>query len=781
MNDSTALRKESSARGSDERAGQVRKRGSVIWYVLLAVLAVAGSLAALLIPLLNQVLSPTLQVGQVAPEEYRAPRSYTYSSEVLTAQRRQAEAAAVLVIYTAPDTGIARQQRERLRAALDFIANVRADTLATPEQKQEDLNSLEYIRLDQITAQAVLTLGEARWQIVQQEATVVLEKMMSAAVRQDNLEAVRSSALGLVNLSVPEDLAHWVANLAASFVIPNSQYSESATQTARQKASESVAPVTRSFVANQTIVQRGQVISDADLEALHQFSLIQPQQRWQDYVSPAVLVVLMGTFVLFYLIRQAELVKNFRSIALITVLFIIYLVVARLLIPAHTVIPYAFPVAAYTLTTAVLFGTELAMVTSLPLAILAAYNLSNSLDLTIFYVVGSLLGVLALGRARRMSAFIWAGVAVAVSGAAVIVAYRLMLSSTDWIGLVTLGGAALFNGLVTASLTILLVSVLAQFLSVMTPMQLIDLSRPDHPLLQLILHEAPGTYQHSLQLANLAEQAAEHIGADALVTRVGALYHDAGKAVNPAFFIENQLPGFINPHDDLEPSASATVIIRHVADGLELARKYRLPGRIRDFISEHHGTMQTRYQYVRAVQAVSGDESQVDQERFRYPGPRPQSRETAILMLADGCEAIVRAEHPRGEDELRTLIKGVIEDRLAQGQLDGTSLTLNDLVTIRESFVATLRGVFHPRVNYPKLETARRSDTASSLIESEEEKTRPVVDRGASQVPLTAAQSTEIQAAPRPEPPPLSFPTGDGQQAGSYVSAQTNGTPAGSE
>ena len=247
-------------------------------------------------------------------------------------------------------------------------------------------------------------------------------------------------------------------------------------------------------------------------------------------------------------------------------------------------------------------------------------------------------------------------------------------------------------------------------------MQLMDLTRPDHPLLQRLLNTAPGTYQHSLQVANLAEQAAERIDADPLLTRVGALYHDVGKLRNPIFFIENQPPGFPNPHDKLDPLTSSAAIIRHVPDGLDLARKYRLPGRIVDFIAEHHGKMITRYQYIRAIEAADGDEETVDEEQFRYPGPRPQSRETAIVMLADSSEARVRAERPVDEDELRELIQGVVEDRVTWKQLDDTDLTLRELNVIVDSFTGTLKGVYHPRMKYPQLSKEASSEPVTTPL-----------------------------------------------------------------
>jgi hypothetical protein len=426
---------------------------------------------------------------------------------------------------------------------------------------------------------------------------------------------------------------------------------------------------------------------------------------------------------LFYLLRRnSSLMQDLRGLGIITGLYLVFLLGARLVVPTYPGIAYVFPLAAYGLTACVLFGAEPALISSTPLAVLAAYGASNSLDLTLFYMFSSLFGVLAMGRARRLTAFFRAGAVVALCGIVVVLAYRLPQNNSDWLGAFSLGTSSLLNGIASASLTVLLQFFLAQFLGMTTALQLMEISRPDHPLLQFILRNAPGTYQHSLQVANLAEQAAERIGADPLLTRVGALYHDAGKALNPVFFVENQPPGNLNPHDDLDPVTSAQTIIQHVADGLELARQYRLPRRIQDFIAEHHGSMLTRYQYVRAVQAAGGDEKMIDEVQFRYSGPRPKSRETAILMLADGCEARVRADHPKDADELRVLIKTVVSERVASGQLDKTMLTLRDLDKIVDSFTATLRGIYHPRIQYPQLEPGAEAlelmpgDTAQKTV-----------------------------------------------------------------
>ena len=208
-----------------------------------------------------------------------------------------------------------------------------------------------------------------------------------------------------------------------------------------------------------------------------------------------------------------------------------------MLIPNRTVIPYIYPLPAFGLTVACLFPSGLGIILSILISILSAFGAPYSLDLTLFYMLASLIGIMILGKGRRISTFFWAGLGIGIAGAAVVLAYRIPTLTTDWLGIITLIGAAFFNGFASAGLTLLLQYVFSQILGITTSLQLLDLSRPDHPLLQMILQNAPGTYQHSLQVANLAEQAAKAIGADALLVRVGALHHDAGKALNPLFFI----------------------------------------------------------------------------------------------------------------------------------------------------------------------------------------------------------------------------------------------------
>jgi putative nucleotidyltransferase with HDIG domain len=709
----------------------------------LLLVAIASALIALVIPQLELLSPSSLQAGQVATQDILAPQDISYESVVLTENQREAAARSVSPIYSPADTGIARRQLERLRNALAFITSVRADAFASPEQKQNDLAALEEIQLSQQTAQGILALNDSRWQVIQQEAIVVLEQVMRNTIREDRLEEARRSASSLVSLSLPEDQAAIVTELVSAFVAPNSFYSEAMTEAAREKARESVNPVTRSYKSGETVVQRGRIITETDLEALQKLGLVRPQFSWQDASGAAIVILLVISFNLLYLRRNTRLRGDVRGLTVATLLFLIFLLGARLIITGHVVLPYVFPLAAFGLTMTALFGAEPAVVSSLSLAILVAFGLPNALELTLYYMLSSILGVLTLGRAQRILAFIWAGAVVASSGSLIAIAHRLPLPETDWVGITTLVGAALLNGIASASLAVLLQFFLAQFMGLTTALQLLEISRPDHPLLQRVLRNAPGTYQHSLQVANLAEQAAERIGADTLLTRVGALYHDVGKALNPVFFIENQLPGSPNPHDQFDPISSASIIIKHVNDGVELARQYRIPRRIQDFIREHHGTMVARFQYVNAVKAAGGDESKVDAELFRYPGPPPASRETAILMLADGSEARVRAERPKDVDEMMVLIKSVIQNRISQGQLDHTDLTLRDLDAIAESFTTTLRGVYHPRIEYPILEKSAPVPATEGVptIPSAARTTQETALEAEPKAPIPASQS----------------------------------------
>ncbi len=678
--------------------------------ITLLVLTGIISYGALIMPLVADPSAITLQAGDVSPADFQAPQDIQFVSEVKTEEARIAAENAVAPVFASPDPSIARRQIERLRAALQYITIVRGDENAAAGQKISDIASLGDVTLKRETIEKILALTPARWDTLQQESLSVLEQVMRRTIREQDLESVKRIVPTLVSLALNEEQAALVVELVTAFVAPNSLYSADLTEAAKRSAREAVQSVIEEYKAGEIIVLRGQVITPAQLETLQELGLIETASPWQDYAGAGALVLMTGMYVgLYFSRRRLPFLLEARSLVVVALIFIVFIAGARVTIPERTVLPYAYPLPAAGLLIATLFGAEAGIVFTIAISLLAPYNLPNALDLTPYYLLSSLVGILVLDSARRVWTFFRAGMVVAGVGVVMLIAFRLPFTPTDGIAVLQLTGAAVFCGLASSSIALLLQYFLAQSIGLTTALQLIEISRPDFPLLQFLLRSAPGTYQHSLQVANLAEQAAELIGADALLTRVGALFHDVGKSLNPSFFIENQTQGSVNVHDDIDPLESAAIIIAHVTDGAALARKHRLPRRIDDFILEHHGTMITRYQYSQAVEAAGGDASRVDIEKFRYPGPAPQSRETALLMLADGAEARARAERPQDEESIRKMVLAAIEAARKQGQLDHTQLTLRDLSLITEAFVTILRGTHHPRIAYPREEAASQS------------------------------------------------------------------------
>ncbi len=667
-----------------------------------SVASAAFAALTLILPVLPGERTVSLRVGDVSPQDVLAPRSVTYVSTILTQQARDQAAAAVTPVYNPPDPLIARQQAETLQSALDYITIVRVNPYESLDEKLADLQKLAKVNLPADTATRILQLSDPEWQVVQQECQAVLERIMRQPIGPDQLQTILNSIPNYVSLSFPENQVSLVTDLVRNFVVPNSLYNDSATQSLRQQASANVTPVTRSFVAGQVVIPRGKVVSADDLEAVFMLGLTTELLNLRISAS-MILAVVLTTALLSMFVSQyhPEIAGRLRSVLLFCLILLGFLLVARIMVPGHTVLPFLFPVAAMAMLIACVFGRRLGVLAGMLLSVFSGLMGSNSLEIALFGALSSLAAVLIVGKGEKPVRFFLAGMAAGVTGSVVVLIIRLSMPASDLIGILTLIVTSLANGLLAGILSLGLLFLVGNLFDITTNLQLLEISRPDHPLLRELLLQAPGTYQHSLQVANLAEHAGERIGANTLLLRVGALYHDAGKSVQPKFFVENQGPDG-NPHDRLDPEASARLIIQHTRDGLALARKHRLPTRVRDLIVEHHGTLRTNYQYGLALNAAGGKPEKVDETKFHYPGPRPRSKEAAILMLADGVEAKFRAVGPSTSEEIETLVREVVDDRLGQRQFDQTDLTLHDVEVIREAFADALRGRVHIRLRYPE-------------------------------------------------------------------------------
>lgn len=657
----------------------------------------------------------SLQVGDVAPL-ITAPADITITSDVLTEQARQSSANSVQPIYDPPDPNVAQRQTQQAQRILAFIQNVRRDTYATTEQKIADLNQITALTIDEEIARLILQFDDETWSAIEQEILNVIPLVMRNSIRADNLSTERTLLPNQVGLRFEPNEREVIVAIAEDLIRPNTFENPEETESAREAAVEAVQPVELSFVRGESIVTPGTPVGEVEYEVLQRLGLLQNSESRVPSIARALIASLLVLSVSgLYLLRFTPhlLTGTPSMLTLLGTIYLITLILTRVIGINGNI--YLFPAAAMALLFVAISGPHIALLGSVSLGFQVGLMAQNNLEIVALITGGSIMGVLTLRRAERLNSFFMSGLALSVVNAAVITIFSLTGPTVGEMDLATKLLISVSSGaLLVPAAAIAFMYVLSFVFNLPTALKLIDLAQPNKPMLHKLLRDAPGTYQHSLQVANLSTQAANAIGADAQLTNVAALYHDIGKMENPIFFTENQTPNMGNPHDALnDPYRSADIIIGHVTLGDEMAKAARLPRRIRDFIREHHGTTQVYVFYKQAVEQAGGDESAVDLEEFTYPGPRPRSKETAIMMLADSCEAAVRSEKPESKEAIKAIVESVINGKRDQGQLDKSNLTLNDLREIKTIFVDILQGMFHPRINYKEAIRPRNTDNDS--------------------------------------------------------------------
>ncbi|TKJ29201.1 MAG: metal-dependent phosphohydrolase [Chloroflexi bacterium B3_Chlor] len=674
-----------------------RRTLRVLAFCLLLVIALSFVLSFQFVP--SQI---TLQVGDVSDHDIRAPSRITYKSDIRTEEERQRAEVAVEEIYDPADATIARQQLDHVTQIFDYVDAVRHDVYATTETKIELIEAIAGLDLSPTSANDTVELDEDSWKrIVAEILNVLGNEVLRQEIRPYEVTELKNQVHTFISLDLPEDHAALVEAWVGNFVVPNSFPNREATEEARARALEAVEPVYVTFEEGEIIVREGEVTEPLAWEALGKLGLRQPQIEWRDIVVRILFTSLLIFILAVYLLYlHPTFWDNWREMLLVGVLAVLAILAARLMIPGHVVLGYLFPLAAISMLLTALVDTEIAILVTGLLSLIVGFIAGGSLEFVLYAFVGGVVSSLRLWRIERLNAFLWAGVYVGLSNLSVVLIFRILEQDHDILGTFQIAGASVANAVLGMSLTLGGFFLFSNVLNITTSLQLLELGRPTHPLLRELLVKAPGTYHHSLMVGNLAEQAAQTVGANPLLARVGAYYHDIGKMLRPYFFAENQTDGE-NPHDRLDPETSARIITSHVKDGLQLAKKHGLPREIRDLIPQHHGTAMSSYFYHRArEQAESG--TMTHEERFRYPGPRPHSREAAILMLADEAEAASRANRPASVDEIEELVESLVRSRMDNGQLDESDLTLRDLQKIEETFVNVLQGIYHPRIKYPE-------------------------------------------------------------------------------
>jgi putative nucleotidyltransferase with HDIG domain len=693
---------------SEDRPG----RGALVRAV-----SVGGLLALILFGILTVNIATagvSLDEGDVAQADISADQDLSFVSDSQTKAKQDEAAAAVQDVYVqiAPQADIQDRQLRVYDSVVRRITGVLerrdAGTVA-PEDVAAQLDELIPELSDAQVAQ-LAPMVMARWEKIAEAGRTVLEATLSEEVREDRLSDVRQQ----VRTNITNDLAQadreLAGDLAAAQVAPNVAYSAAETEAAKQAARDGVDPLVVTVRKGQTIVSAGQPITVLQLEALRQLGLTSPRLEASELIGSALVATLIASLLVGFLWRFEPMIW-FRNRSLL--LFMVALIgtaIAIRIASDRTLWAYVVPTAGTVLLTAILLDGAAGAAMAVALAVLAGVMNGQSLGVAVYTLAGGLVALTAIVRAERLNAFLRAGGLLAVTNIAVLTGF-ILLGQRDLAGLLQ-GIAA---GVVNAGLAVVLAvgsfAVIGNLFGIMTVFQLLELANPSSRLLRRLLLETPGTYHHSVMVGNLAERAAETIGADALLVRVGAYYHDIGKMKNPLAFIENQA-GSRNIHDDLTAEVSARIIASHIRDGIDLGYEYGLPVQIIGFIPQHHGTSVMSYFYGKALREAGGDEEAVKKDLFRYPGPKPQSREAAILMLSDGVEASVRSLDDKDEASIRAMVDRIVDARVEDGQLDDAELTLKNITQIKEAFVQQLLGMYHSRIKYPDnvvpLEPSRR-------------------------------------------------------------------------
>ncbi|MCC7372113.1 MAG: HDIG domain-containing protein [Chloroflexi bacterium] len=660
-------------------------------------LVVWGLLSVNIVPLAVEV-----REGEVSLRNISSPRKLTYTSPVLTKAEREKAAERVQEVVEI-DPSMVQRQRAGLNSLLQSISAARNAPGQSIDQRKGQLSRLGQPPLEEPSITALAALDDARWYSVSSEAQRLLWEALKDKLPEWRVsEVVRELPLR-VSDQLTESERLLAVDLASRFVGGNLVPNKEATQRLRKEAEEAVAPVQVTVERDETVLREGQVVGAADIEKLDLLGLRNPTTDWRKVGAAAAFAVLTMSMIAAYIVAfHQNLATQDRSLGLIALLVIVTVVSAKFVLPSFPILIYAFPLPAVAMLIATLIDGRLAIVIGALLGVLVGFVAGTSLEAATLALATSVVAAGAVWRRERLHVFFVAGLLVALTQIAVVVAFQLAQRGEDVWTLARIAAFCGVNGVVSSTLALGATYVLGRLFGITTTMQLLELANPTQPLLRRLLMEAPGTYHHSIMVGNLAERAAEEVGADPLLVRVGAYYHDIGKLRRPYFFVENQAGGE-NVHETLEPEVSADIVRAHVRDGVELCEQYGVPPAVRELIPQHHGTRLVSFFYDQAVDAAaSTGQHPPDPQRFKYPGPRPQTKEGAILMMADSVEAAARASRDHSAEAITNLVEKLVMGRVSEGQLDDCDLTLRDVQRIKDAFRAILIGMYHPRIEYPE-------------------------------------------------------------------------------
>lgn len=549
--------------------------------------------------------------------------------------------------------------------------------------------------------QIIYIISEAEDEEINEFENVMLELVSGIMVKDVTKDNIAARIVELQNDISDSNLNQELKNIGiivSNYILePNRKIDDEATKLKKEKAYNDPAN-TVIIEKGQRILSVGDTVTKDKLKVLEDLNLLETKSRFDYSLAGAILIILvMLSFLLVLYMNYfcKKVLYNRNDLILLSILIITTLFLARWIKEYTTLL---IPVFLAVILVSILLDVKLALMVNLVLTIAISIMTNGEIKFIFMALISGTFSIFLVSKANQRNKLTVAGAIIGLINVLVVIPINLM-NKAGWRTILEDGAVVLINGFFSTVFTIGLLPTLESTFNVITPMRLLELGNPNHPLLKRLLTEAPGTYHHSLMVGNLAEAGAEAIGGNPLLARVGAYFHDVGKLKRPGFFTENQMSE--NPHDKMTPNLSALVITSHVTDGVELAKKYKIPLAIIDIILQHHGTTLVAYFYHKAKNSEKGEE--VDESKFRYEGKKPRSKEAAVVMLADSVEAAVRSMPDKTEGKIEGLIRKIIKDKLEDGQFDHCDLTLKDLDSIAKSFMKVFSGYFHNREEYPEI------------------------------------------------------------------------------
>ena len=656
-----------------------------------------------------------LRVGEKAPETIVAPRTVIFENKQATEELRRQVADLVPPVCRTNPTALASvvgevealfTEAERIKADLAPSTTV-TDAAGTISSSQPQFNlGLAKARLrDQAPATIsddtlafILEAGPGTLARLKGEIDNALRVVYGGRVTEADIGGQKAVLRDLADsLDLSPQMRDAVYQISSAYLRPNQVYDDEQTRARRDEAMQDVAPVTVTVLKGERVVRAGDAVTPQTLLALQALGLAGRPLSRQIWAG-VFIVVTLELLVLGGLLTRTNrkvLEDNIVLLALATLILLFNGLTRVLVIPPLS--PYVVPMAALAMTTSIITKPRTALLVvslqSLNVGLMTGFDYG----FVLVAVLTAIFSLYPVSHLAQRSELLLAGVLVSLVAGAAVFASELLREAAVVSALQTsLWG--LVNGMLSMVLTVSLLMIYEPVFNLTTPLRLLELANPAQPLLRRLMQVAPGTYNHSILMGNLAEAAAEAIDADPLLARVGAYYHDIGKTLRPEYFIENQLH-VNNPHDKLNPNLSRLAITAHVRDGADLGRMYGLPRPVIDIIRQHHGTSVLSYFYHKAKETTK---EQVTEEDYRYEGEKPTSPEAAIIMLADSVEAAAKAMKNPTVKKMQGLIREIFKQKVEDGQLDRSGLTLGDLHTIQEVFENALRGLAGHRIAYPK-------------------------------------------------------------------------------